>query len=115
MTNTELALPDPDTEAIARRLRMYMGDHKISRARLALASRIGRTTLGAKLDGNGTFTVDEIVSLARALDQPWAWVLSGEGKRADPHPLSDARPPQDRRSGRARKSVDGLIYRQKAA
>jgi transcriptional regulator with XRE-family HTH domain len=83
-------LPDPDPTETAKRLRRYMGEHKISRARLALATGIGRTTLGAKLDGNGEFTVEEIVALAHALDQPWTWILSGEGERSDPNPLVTA-------------------------
>lgn len=95
----QLDLPDPDASETAKRLRRYMGEHKISRARLALATGIGRTTLGGKLDGNGEFTVEEIVALAHALDQPWTWVLSGEGARPDPHPLSNAPSTQLKRRG----------------
>lgn len=73
-----------DSTVIAQRLRMYMGDKKISRAKLALASGISRTPLGAKLDGRNKFVFDELMSIAKALDKPWWWVITGED--APPHP-----------------------------
>jgi hypothetical protein len=45
---------------------MQMGDKKISRANLALRSGLGRTQLGAKLDGLATSTLDDINAIARA-------------------------------------------------
>jgi transcriptional regulator with XRE-family HTH domain len=70
-------LPEPDAQEVARRLRMYMGDKKLSRSQLALSSGITRTSLGAKLDGHVPFTIEEIVSVARAISRSWVWVLTG--------------------------------------
>jgi transcriptional regulator with XRE-family HTH domain len=70
-----------DSVVIAQRLRMYMGDKKLSRKELALASGIGRTTLGAKLDGYGAFTLAEINAIARAIDRSWVWVVTGQDVR----------------------------------
>lgn len=79
-------LPEPDPQAVAQRLRMYMGDKKLSRARLAIASGISRTSLGAKLDGSVAFTLDEIIAVARAIGKPWIWVLTGNYLPEPPDP-----------------------------
>jgi len=73
--------PEPDTETVAQRLRMHMGDKKIARSKLALASGIKRSALSNKLDGRSEFSIDEIVAIAHALNRSWIWVLTG---RDDP-------------------------------
>src|SRR6185312_2610247 len=77
MSTLPEALPEPDPIAIAQRLRMYMGDKKLSRAQLAVGSGINRTSLGAKLDGDGRFTLDELLAISRALGRSWLWVMTG--------------------------------------
>lgn len=57
---------------------MYMGDKKISRSKLALASGVKRSALSSKLDAQSEFTISEIVAIARAIDRPWIWVLTGQ-------------------------------------
>ncbi|AUV60825.1 transcriptional repressor [Mycobacterium phage Rem711] len=69
--------PEPDRESIGERLRAYMGVHKISRAKLAVASGINRQSLSTKLDGQVDFTIDDITKIARALNRSWLWVVSG--------------------------------------
>lgn len=78
-------LPEPDPAEIAQRLRQYMGDKKISRSKLAMAAGIGRTPLGAKLDGHGEFSLNEILDIARALGRGWLWVMTGD-ETNDPRP-----------------------------
>ena len=56
---------------------MYMGDIKLSRNKLALASGIGRTALSTKLDGQVDFTMSELVAIAKALEKSWLWVVTG--------------------------------------
>lgn len=70
--------PEPDTETVAQRLRMHMGDKKIARSKLALASGIKRSALSNKLDGRSEFSIDEIVAIAHALNRSWIWVLTGQ-------------------------------------
>ena len=55
-----------------------MGDKKITRSRLALASGIKRSALSNKLDGVSEFSVGEIVAIAHAINRPWLWVLTGQ-------------------------------------
>lgn len=77
--------PEPDNESVARRLRMHMGDLKISRAKLAFASGIKRSTLSLKLDNDSEFTLAEIMMIAHALNRSWVWVLTGrEPSSPDP-------------------------------
>ena len=76
-------LPEPDPREITERLRSYMGNKKISRSKLALAAGIGRTPLGAKLDDNGQFTLNELLAIARALGKSWLWVMTGVDDPAD--------------------------------
>lgn len=76
-------LPEPDPREITERLRSYMGNKKISRSKLALAAGIGRTPLGAKLDDNGQFTLNEVLAIARALNKSWLWVMTGVDDPAD--------------------------------
>lgn len=90
---------EPDRAAITQRLRSYMGDKKISRSKLALASGIHRTTLGGKLDGQTDFTLDELLAIAHALGKHWLWVMSGD---EPPHPHIAA---PDDVSGAARSDV----------
>jgi transcriptional regulator with XRE-family HTH domain len=82
--------PEPDVAEVAQRLRMYMGDKKLSRKALAEASGISRTSLGTKLDGDVPFTVDEILAVARAINRSWVWVLTGIDSN-DPGPPSPYR------------------------
>lgn len=79
--------PEPDTETVAQRLRMHMGDKKISRSALALASGVKRSALSAKLDGHTDFTVPEVIAIAHAIGKPWLWVLTGrENDEGPPDP-----------------------------
>jgi transcriptional regulator with XRE-family HTH domain len=78
--------PELDSDAVAQRLRMYMGDVKLSRSQLALASGINRTSLADRLDGHVDFTLGDISAIAQAIGRSWLWVLTGgEG---DPLPPS---------------------------
>lgn len=72
--------PEPDTQSVARRLRQFMGEYKISRVRLATASGLKRSTLSNKLDGLSEFTIDEIIDIAHAINRSWMWVLTGIGE-----------------------------------
>ncbi len=79
MTTLLMEWPEPDsTETVAQRLRMHMGDKKITRSRLALAAGIKRGALSNKLDGISEFSVGEIVAIAHAIGRPWLWVLTGQ-------------------------------------
>ncbi|WP_196249044.1 helix-turn-helix domain-containing protein [Rhodococcoides fascians] len=88
-TQTDGATGLPSSAATAQRLRQYMGDKKISRAKLALAAGIGRTPLGKKLDGEVGFGFDEISAVCQALGLQWAWVTTGEGDAESPRPDGD--------------------------
>lgn len=80
-------LPELDSDAIAQRLRMHMGDKKLTRSKLALATGISRTSLGAKLDGDVPFTIEEVDAVATAIGRPWFWVLTGrDGSPDTSHP-----------------------------
>jgi len=70
--------PGPDSRAIGVRLKAYMGIHKISRTKLAMASGITRSSLANKLDGDVEFTVGEIDAIADALRKSWLWVMTGD-------------------------------------
>jgi hypothetical protein len=70
-------LPEPDGHAVTQRIRMHMGDKKISRAKLAVAMGMPRATLSNKLDNLSDFTVPEITRIAHALGKSWLWVLTG--------------------------------------
>jgi DNA-binding phage protein len=77
--------PEPDdTETVAQRLRMYMGDKKMSRVKLALASGMKRSTLANKLDSHSEFTISEILAIAHAIDRSWMWVLTGQEPGPEP-------------------------------
>ena len=54
-----------------------MGDKKVTRSKLALASGIKRSALSNKLDGLSEFTVNEILAIAHAINRSWVWVLTG--------------------------------------
>ena len=91
--------PEPDSTTVARRLRMHLGDKKISRNRLAAASGISRTSLANKLDGLVDFTISEVIDIAHALETSWVWVLTGvelahprvgDGQTSDPSPAPKA-------------------------
>ena len=70
--------PEPDdSDTVAQRLRMYLGDKKMSRSKLALASGLKRSTLSGKLDGNSEFTISEIMAISHAIKRSWIWVLTG--------------------------------------
>lgn len=74
-----------------------MGDKKISRSALALASGVKRSALSSKLDGKSEFTIGEIIAVAHALNRTWLWVLTGSdddpdgggGGAVSPGPASD--------------------------
>lgn len=61
-----------------------MGDKKISRSKLALASGVKRSALSAKLDGQSDFTINEVISIAHAIGKSWIWVLTGSEDRTPP-------------------------------
>lgn len=86
MTTLLEDMPEPDPSAVAKRLREYMGDKKISRNKLAMASGLGRTALSVKLDGDGEFTLSEILKVAHALGRSWLWVLTGDESNDPPPP-----------------------------
>ncbi len=77
MTTALDHLPEPDHQAVTQRIRMHMGDKKISRAKLAIAMGMPRATLSNKLDNVSDFTLPEITELAHALGKSWLWVLTG--------------------------------------
>ena len=62
-----------------------MGDKRITRSKLALASGIKRGALSNKLDGHSEFSVGEIVAIAHAINRPWLWVLTGQEGPAGPN------------------------------
>lgn len=74
----------PDSRAIGVRLKAYMGVHKISRSKLAMASGITRSSLANKLDGEVEFTVGEIDAIATAIGKTWLWVMSGDESQPPP-------------------------------
>lgn len=86
MTTLLEGMPEPDPSAVAKRLREYMGDKKISRNKLAMRTGLGRTALSAKLDGESEFTLSEIVKVAHALGRSWLWVLTGDESNDPPPP-----------------------------
>lgn len=85
--------PEPDTETVAQRLRMHMGDKKITRSRLALASGIKRSALSNKLDGRSEFSIGEVVAIAHALNRSWLWVLTGQLEAPPPGDEGASEPP----------------------
>jgi transcriptional regulator with XRE-family HTH domain len=72
---------------LARRIRMLMGDQKLSRKRLAEAASISRPSLANKLDGKVSFTYDELLRIVTILDVAWDELLAGHD---DAGRLSDA-------------------------
>ncbi|SKM82718.1 Uncharacterised protein [Mycobacteroides abscessus subsp. massiliense] len=78
MTTLMETWPEPDRATIGERLRAYMGVHKISRAKLSLASGISRTALGLKLDGLSPYTTEDCKAIGDALNKSWFWVLTGQ-------------------------------------
>jgi hypothetical protein len=70
--------PEPDnTVIVAQRLRMHMGDKKVNRSKLAMASGIKRSTLCNKLDAQTDFTIGEILAISHAINRSWIWILTG--------------------------------------
>lgn len=69
----------PSSRGVSHRLRMHMGDKKISRAKLALSCGINRTSLGKKLDDGLDFTIEDVSAICDALDLSVVWLLLGEG------------------------------------
>lgn len=82
-------------EALASRLRMIMGDQKLSRTRLSNETGISRPSLSSKLDGKVEFTYSEIRTIAQAVDVPLEKLLAGEDDER-PFRLRDLRPRPDR-------------------
>lgn len=111
--------PEPEPAEVAQRLRMYMGDKKLTRKGLALQSGIARSSLATKLDGEVEFTLSEIMRVAHAIGKSWLWVLTGKepshpdgggGEPAPrPHPSPVGRPRRTRG-----KSTSGLRIRSAA-
>jgi transcriptional regulator with XRE-family HTH domain len=90
---------------------MHMGDKKITRAKLAIASGIKRPTLSNKLDNMSEFTLDEIVQIAHALGKSWLWVLTGVEEGGDGgHPLKGVEPPAPLLGGPIRQSAKPTDY-----
>jgi transcriptional regulator with XRE-family HTH domain len=82
MDARSLVAPD----VLARRIRMLMGDQKLSRKRLAEATGISRPSLANKLDGKVSFTYDELLRIVTVLDVAWEELLAGHddtGRLAD--------------------------------
>jgi transcriptional regulator with XRE-family HTH domain len=77
---------EPSPAEITQRFRQRMGDKKVSRNKLAMATGINRTSLGEKLDDRGVFTVPELFAVARALGRDWLWAMTGV---ESPPPPSD--------------------------
>jgi transcriptional regulator with XRE-family HTH domain len=73
MDTHSLVAPD----VLARRIRMLMGDQKLSRKRLAEATGISRPSLANKLDGKVPFTYDELLRIVTVLDVAWDQLLAG--------------------------------------
>lgn len=61
---------------LARRIRMIMGDQKLSRKRLAELTTISRPSLASKLDAQVAFTYDELLRVVDALGVSWAELLA---------------------------------------
>jgi transcriptional regulator with XRE-family HTH domain len=74
-------------DVLARRIRMLMGDQKLSRKRLSEASGISRPSLSRKLDGKVPFTYDELLRIVTVLDVAWDELLAGHD---DTSRLADA-------------------------
>lgn len=68
--------------ALARRLRMAMGDQRVSRSKLSKVTGISRPSLATKLDGRVEFTYAELVAVIEALGLAWEELL-------DPTPAAD--------------------------
>jgi transcriptional regulator with XRE-family HTH domain len=83
MDTHSLVAPD----VLARRIRMLMGDQKLSRKRLAEATGISRPSLANKLDGKVSFTYDELLRIVTVLDVAWDELLAGHD---DTSRLADA-------------------------
>lgn len=81
--------------ALASRLRMIMGDRKLSRTRLSHETGISRPSLSSKLDGKVEFTYSELLTIAQAVDVPLDKLLAGDDDER-PFRLSDLRPRPDR-------------------
>lgn len=77
MSTTLEIQPELDSAAVAQRLRMYMGDVKLSRSKLAMASGINRTSLADRLDGHVAFSLEDVDAIAQAIGRSWLWVLIG--------------------------------------
>jgi transcriptional regulator with XRE-family HTH domain len=73
-------------DVLARRIRMIMGDQKLSRKRLAMEAGISRPSLANKLDAQVSFTYDELVRIVEVLGVSWDALLSEGGD----NPLDDA-------------------------
>jgi hypothetical protein len=87
---------------LARRIRMVMGDQKVTRKALAQASGISRPSLAHKLDGRVPFTYNELVRIIESLGVVWQDLLADQPEE-EPEPestrirLRDFKPRMDRR------------------
>jgi transcriptional regulator with XRE-family HTH domain len=61
---------------LARRLRMHMGDQRMTRLRLSQLAGISRPTLTNKLDGHTQFTYPELLRVIDALGVSWLELLT---------------------------------------
>lgn len=92
-----------EPKELARRIRMIMGDQRWSRKRLAEVTGISRPSLSNKLNGDVSFTYDELVALIDALGVAWEELLANpfpEGRTSSSSPpprLKDLHYRHDRR------------------
>lgn len=83
--------------SLAQRLRMIMGDRKVSRSKLSRATGISRPSLATKLDGQVEFTYAEVVAVIDVLGVPWEELLDPAPLREPPVRLRELKPRTDRR------------------
>jgi hypothetical protein len=63
-------------DVLARRIRMIMGDQKMSRKQLSVATHISRPSMANKLDAQVAFTYDELLRVIDALGVSWEELLA---------------------------------------
>jgi transcriptional regulator with XRE-family HTH domain len=83
-------------DGLARRIRMIMGDQKISRKRLAAEAKISRPSLASKVDGRVPFTYNEVLRVIEVLGVSMEILLDDEEEEDGPIRLKDFGPHPDR-------------------
>lgn len=66
-------------DALARRIRMIMGDKKVTRKWLAQQTNISRPSIASKLDARVAFTYDELLRVIDALGVAWEELFTDTG------------------------------------